>query len=270
MKHAWLVIAHNEWGILQRLISSLDAPDCDFYIHIDKKVRKLPALRAEKGRLTLLENRMDVRWGHVSIVQCELLLLETALARGGYDYYHIISGATLPLKPFSELDAFFDKQGGRSVLSGLRKDEAVQETLKMRRYSCFLRDFQSTNPFRKAASQWLWRACIAAQKKLGIEANRGKVFYKASQWLSLTEEAARYLCARKEPILKTYRRAFCGDEYFIPSELMASPLQERLINDDMYLFVKMNRASPDTYPLEKYDELTRSGYLFARKFSEKS
>ena len=270
MKHAWLIIAHNEWTVLQRLIDLLDDSRSDFYIHIDKKVRQLPALRAERGRLTLLENRMDVRWGHVSIVQCELLLLETALARGGYDYYHIISGATLPLKPFSELDAFFDKQGGRSVLSGLRKDEVVQETLKMRRYSCFLRDFQSANPFRKTASQWLWRACIAAQKMLGIEANRGKEFYKASQWLSLTEEAARYLLARKDQIRKTYRYAFCPDEYFIPSELVAGPLQERLVNEEKYLLVKMNRASPDTYPLEKYDELTWSGYLFARKFSEKS
>ena len=98
MTHAWLIIAHNEWGILQRLVSELDAPECDFYVHIDKKVKDLPLLKVEKGRLIMLENRVDVRWGSVSQIECELTLFEAAAANGPYDFYHIISGVTLPLK----------------------------------------------------------------------------------------------------------------------------------------------------------------------------
>ena len=32
MTHAWLIIAHNEFGILQRLVSLLDDAACDIYI----------------------------------------------------------------------------------------------------------------------------------------------------------------------------------------------------------------------------------------------
>ena len=75
MRHAWLIIAHNEFGILQQLISMLDDARSDFYVHIDKKVKQLPELHAEKGRLTILKKRIDVCWGTVSQIRTELLLL---------------------------------------------------------------------------------------------------------------------------------------------------------------------------------------------------
>ena len=80
MKHAWLVIAHNEFEILQMLIDALDHPESDIYVHIDKKVKELPVLHASKSKLQVLEKRLDVRWGSVSQIECELLLFETAKA----------------------------------------------------------------------------------------------------------------------------------------------------------------------------------------------
>ena len=63
MKQAWLVIAHNEFEILQMLIDALDHPGSDIYVHIDKKVKNIPRLRAGKSNLYVLERRLDVRWG---------------------------------------------------------------------------------------------------------------------------------------------------------------------------------------------------------------
>lgn len=97
------------------LIDALDHPESDIYVHIDKKVKELPVLHASKSKLQVLEKRLDVRWGSVSQIECELLLFETANEHGPYDYYHIISGVTLPLKPFSELDAFFQAAEGRRL-----------------------------------------------------------------------------------------------------------------------------------------------------------
>ena len=269
MTHAWLIIAHNEWGILQRLLSLLDAPECDFYVHIDKKVKELPQLKVEKGRLIMLENRLDVRWGSVLQIECELALFETAASQGAYDYYHIISGVTLPLKPLSELDAFFEAAGGKSVLTGLRQDEPYQETLKMRRYNFFLRNFQSTSRIKKGVSQFLWKSAIALQRVLHIEANRGKTFYKASNWVSLTEEAVQYLLGRKKEILRAYRYSFCGDEFFVPSELMASPLKNTIANEEKYLLHNIARSNAATYHLDEYSRLCGTDYIFARKFTGK-
>ena len=269
MTHAWLIIAHNEFGILQRLVSALDAPECDIYIHIDRKVHSLPDIRAERSRLTFLQDRVDVRWGAVSQIRCEYALFEAAAANGPYDYYHIISGTTLPLKPPSGIEAYFEILAGKSVFSGLCQDLPYQETLKVRRYNMFLRDYASPNAFRRRCSQFLWKSAIAIQRVLGIEANRGKAFYKASNWVSLTDEAVRYLLARKKEILKTYRYSFCGDEFFAPSELMASPLKDTLINDERYLLHSISRSNASIYRLDDYDALCGTDYLFARKFTEK-
>lgn len=39
-KHAYLIIAHNEFELLKLLVSQIDDVRNDIYIHIDKKVRK--------------------------------------------------------------------------------------------------------------------------------------------------------------------------------------------------------------------------------------
>lgn len=269
MTHAWLIIAHNEWGVLQRLVTMLDAPECAFFVHIDKKVKELPELHVTQGKLFMLEDRVDVRWGSVSQIQCELTLFEAAVAEGHHDYYHIISGTTLPLKSLSQVDVFFASNAGKNCFSGLGKDIQYQETLKVRRYNLFLRGYASRRPFFRQTSQFLWKSAIAMQRLLGIETNRGKSFFKASNWVSLTEEAVQYLLSRKKEILDTYRFSFCGDEFFVPSELMDSPLAHTVVNEENYLLHKISRSNADTYRLDDYDKLCQSPYLFARKFTER-
>lgn len=268
MTHAWLIIAHNEFGILQRLVSKLDDAACDIYIHFDKKLKSTPAVCVEKARLFVLSDRVDVRWGSVSQIKCELTLFEAAAKNGPYDYYHIISGTTLPLKPLNELDSFLLACDGKSVLTGLCQDTPYQETLKVRRYSLFLRNYTSPRRYLRALSQLGWKSAIAVQRLLHIEANRDKVFYKASNWLSLSEEAVQLLLRHRPAILKTYRWSFCGDEYFVPSELMASPLKDRIRNSDIYLKREIARDKAATFQLSDYPSLAESNYLFARKFTE--
>ena len=38
MKHAYLIVAHTDFKILERLLDLLDYPGNDIYVHIDKKV----------------------------------------------------------------------------------------------------------------------------------------------------------------------------------------------------------------------------------------
>ena len=37
MKHAYLIIAHNEWEILHTLLTMLDDERNDIYLHIDRR-----------------------------------------------------------------------------------------------------------------------------------------------------------------------------------------------------------------------------------------
>lgn len=267
MKHAWLIIAHNEFEILQRLVSALDDERSAVFIHFDRKVRALPDIRGSKSHLTVLRERVDVRWGSFSQIECEIALLQAAALEGPYDYYHVISGTTLPLKPFEGIDAFFQTSAGKTILTGLCHDTPYQETLKVRRYNLFLRNYTSRHRFLRGASQFCWRCAIALQRLLHIESNRGRTFYKASNWLSMTEDAVQYILHRKDAIKKTYRWSFCGDEYFIPSELLASPLKDSVVNSDNYLYREIIRSTASTYQLDELPELAASGCLFARKFT---
>ena len=267
MTHAWLIIAHNEFGILQRLVTALDDARSDFFIHFDKKVEQIPEIWTHHSQVLILDNRVDVRWGSVSQIECEMVLFETAAKKGPYDYYHIISGTTLPLKSMEEIVAYFVKSAGKSVLTGLCQDQPYQEKLKVRSYNIFLKYYTASSSFIRATSQFLWKSAIAAQRILGIETNRGKVFYKASNWLSLTEEALHDILSRKQAVLRTYRWSFCGDEYFVPSELMASPLKHRIINSDDYLHREIARSTAAMYNLDELPTLMATGCLFARKFS---
>ena len=267
MSNAWLIIAHNEFGILQQLLSQLDAPECDFFVHIDKKVKSLPHLKVERGRLFLLEKRIDVRWGHVSQIETELHLLETALDKGRYEHYHIISGTHLPLKPISAILAFFEKHAGEEVLRLWTPNEGDAD-FKLRRYHFPIRNFKSVNSFRRTVCQFTWRCVIGIQRVLGIRHFKDHVFFKSDNWMSFTPKAAEYLVSRKKEILKKYRWSFCADEYFAATELKEAVNIFKLYDCRHFLFVDFIDGIPRTLFLDEIPELRKTEYLFARKFSE--
>lgn len=116
MRNAWLIIAHNEFAVLQQLISLLDNERSDFFVHIDAKVREFPPLTVEKSRIFILDKRMDVRWGSVSQIETELVLMNFAKQKGPYSHYHILSGIHLPLKPIEGLLQLYDDHQGEEVM----------------------------------------------------------------------------------------------------------------------------------------------------------
>ena len=68
--------------------------------------------------------------------------------------------------------------------------------------------------------------------------------------------------------MRTYRYTFCGDEYFVPTELMSSPLKDSLVSDERYLLHNIERSNASVYHLSELEGLCKTEYLFARKFTE--
>ena len=99
-KHAYLIMAHNEFDMLRRLLKELDDPRNDIYLHIDKKAKGFDfnILRnSVKHSQLILIPGMNIYWGTISQVKCELRLMQAA-AKGQYHYYHLLSGSDFPLK----------------------------------------------------------------------------------------------------------------------------------------------------------------------------
>ena len=248
MRHAWLIIAHNEFTVLQRLVAALDHPRSDIYVHIDRKVEQMPSLQVAQGRLFLLEQRMDVRWGSISQIAVELLLLETAL------------------RPVDTLMAFYDAHPVESLARFWPKDEGDAD-FKLRRYHFPLRHYKCGSPLQRRICQRTWQAVIKVQKVLGIRHLKQKKFVKTDNWISLAEPACRYLVAEKASILHTYRWSFCGDEYFAVSELLALPGRFRVTDCPDLLFVEFEGDTPKTFFLKDLPALQQKPFYWARKFT---
>ena len=84
-RHAYLILAHKNPGQLRKLIALLDDPRNDIFVHVDRKTPFRPedwTCMCRHSGLYFLDRRIRVNWGGVSIMRCELALLEAAAARG--------------------------------------------------------------------------------------------------------------------------------------------------------------------------------------------
>lgn len=117
-KHAYLIMAHTQFEVLRVLLGLLDYGENDIYLHIDKKVKNIDTGclydLVKEAKLKILDNRVNVKWGTFSQIECELRLLEEATKKK-HSYYHLMSGVDLPLKSQKEIHAFFERSGGQSI-----------------------------------------------------------------------------------------------------------------------------------------------------------
>ena len=252
MKQAYLIIAHNEFEVLRRLVAALDDERNDIFIHFDKKVSTLPEIRTERSGLHILENRVDVRWGTVSQIKAEYALFEAAGNAGVYSHYLLVSGTHFPLMENDGIEAFLKMHDGLNLLPYMEEANDYQVDMKMRRINVL-------------PGSLLWRGALRVQRMLGIRINKGGRFYNAGNWVCLSDGAVRYLIGRKKEILKKYRFSFCGDEFFVPTELMSSSLADSVVFSKELLKFEIGRSNARVYTAEDYDELMASGCLFARK-----
>jgi hypothetical protein len=268
MKHAYLIIAHNEFKVLEQLLIALDDNRNDIYIHIDKKVKEIPLLITQHAKLMILDHRLDVRWGHYSQIECEYALFEEAYySNNKYDRYHLISGTHLPLKNQDQMHAIFDSLANKEILRFMDTD--VNEIdMKLRRYHFFLRNFKNKNKKIERFNQFLWHLLLKLQSIFNIKKQGFQVTIKANNWISLTHQAVLLILNNKATILQKMRWTFCADEFFIPLLLQKNSNNFEMINYPNLLFNEFENSNPRILTIADYNFLIHSDYLFARKFSE--
>lgn len=268
MKHAYLILAHHEFELLQTLIDCLDDARNDIYVHIDKKVKLLPELHADKAKLTILERRIDIRWADYSMVEAEFALFDAAHNNGPYAYYHLLSGVDLPLKSQDYIHRFFEKHQGKEFIGYTLTEMTPEISRRMQRWHLFPRHFsRKRNVYSAFRSVFL-----RCQELLGIMRNRQTVFTKGSQWVSITEQMTEYFLNQETWAQKAFTHTFVPDECVMQTLCWNSPFKEKLYstasdgegcmrcigwkNDELY-----------DWSAADYETLIASPALFARKFN---
>ena len=227
-KHAYLIMAHHRPDLLRNLLSALDEDGNDVYLHIDKNsLNKMSpySFSMEHGHLTVIPS-LSIKWGHPSQVECALNLLETATRDGHHLYYHLLTGATYPLKSQDEIRAFFSDYRGTEFI-GFAERNCVERV----KYYWLFKDAIGTSKdskrkweFRLHRLQDLFR--IDLFKKYDMECKKGLAYW------SITDDLARYVLNQKKIILEMTRHSSCGDEIFMQTIAWNSPFRDRLYLKD--------------------------------------
>lgn len=273
MKHAYLILAHTEFEILKFLIASLDDARNHIFIHFDKKVDELPSLDVKNARLTYLTNRIDVRWGDVSVVEAELALFCEAYEFGEFYYYHLLSGVDMPLKSQDYIHEFFKKNNGKEFIGYYQGNIDNEIIRKVKKVHLFPKDFRYDGTLFSLVKKCIRAVFVKLQYLLSISRNESTNFKKGTQWVSITPKMIELIIKNKHEILDIYKNTYCSDEIFIQTLCWNSALRSNIYNieDEAIGCMRMiswKNGDMQEWKIEDYNLLMSSELLFARKFCE--
>lgn len=277
-RHAYLILAHTNFGQLRKLLELLDDPRNDIFVHVDGKADFDEAQwkdACRSSRLTFTDRRLKVHWGGVSIMRAELLLLKTATQAGPYDYYHLLSGMDLPIKDQDTIHAFFDAHGGTEFLNLWNFKKTTRS-----RFSYYTLFPEGAGYFLTNLANNIFKGL---QMAVGYRINRDVDFRFASQWFSITDALAHYVLSREDWLEKVFRHTNTCDEIFLATLVWNSEFRDRLyvkeatdeheINESNMRFIDWSRGEsirhPWTFRSGDWDLLMGVPHFWARKFDER-
>ena len=277
-KHAYLIIAHNEFHMLKKLLTELDDVRNDIYIHIDRKTKNVD----EKEISSWVSNsavffvpRIKIFWGHHSIMKCELNMLKMAV-KGNYHYYHLISGIDFPLKTQDEIHEFLEDENSEFIechSDGVYDDHFLYKIKFYYPLLRFVGKGHFDGPGKKLAFmrklvQKQWKLTVFQENHNFDRTKKYKdiTFYKGNQWFSITNDFAKYLVSKEKLIKKMSFWTNGPDEIIIPTIAKNSEFSSR-VKDISLRQIDWNRGNPYEYKLEDYNELISSKAFLARKIS---
>lgn len=271
MKHAYLILAHNNFYTLKVLLKLLDNENNDIYIHIDKKTRNVPKEEilsvVQKSNLHWV-TPIKTYWGHSSLVNAELKLIKTAILNGEYEYLHLISGVDLPLKKQSEIHKFFEDNKGKEFVGFSNLKNNYEDRVK---YYYWLQKYEKNSKIIAKLQEILTKF----QKILKVNRlkNSNINIQKGCQWVSITGDFAKYIIKQEKWIQKFFANTNCSDELLMQTILINSPFAKNIYNkNDEYKSclreIDWERGSPYVWKKEDKDILLSSNNIFARKFDE--
>ena len=208
MKHAYLIIAHNEPDILKLLVSVLDDERNDIYVHIDVKASfDGKDIKTEKSNLCLIQNRIDARWGDFSLIEVELALFGEAYKNGHYSYYHLLSGVDLPIKTQDYIHGYCQSHFGTEFIGFSQNVTAKELQWRSQHYFIFAKDFNNHSFIKRLLRAFF----IKIQMLVGYRRIQEEV-KKGSQWCSVTHEFVGFLLSHENYIRKYFNHTYCPDE----------------------------------------------------------
>ncbi|HSL93453.1 MAG TPA: beta-1,6-N-acetylglucosaminyltransferase [Bacillota bacterium] len=273
MRHAYLIMAHDNFYNLEKLLRLLDHPDSDICLHINQNVADFNqgywASMLDKANIAFAP-RVRVYPYTYTQVDGIVSLLQTA-TRSRHDYYHMLSGADLPIKPVREIDAFFEAHRGQEFVGFSRffPPDMVEQKHILQNY------YKHPNRTLARGARAINRVGLTAQKLCRVNRMRGFQgdVKKGWDWFSITHDAALHLLAEEPSFRRHFFGCYCPSEFFLQTILYNSTFRQNIYSLDhpaaaTRRFIDWERGQPYVFRLSDLASLRESPLLFARKFME--
>lgn len=213
-------------------------------------------------------NRKSVAWGGFSLTNCILELLKKS-TNYNYEYYHLLSGADLPLKKQDEIHKFFNENKGKNYISFddlANKNKIFLERIK---YYYFFQELIGRNKvsLKILILKSFNRISLLAQKILRVNRiNKYDFEFKKGEcWFSISNSLAKYIVSNEGIIKKISKNSFASDEIFLQTIAWNSSYRDTIVFD-CSRFIDWKRGSPYVFTDIDYQDLINSDCFWARKF----
>lgn len=290
MKIAYCISAFSDPTQLARLIRALDGEDCEFFVHIDRKVDVRPfaeACAAANVHFLGPQERVNVYWGTCSQVEFQMRMLRKALDYSPHiSHLFMLSGQDYPLWSNRRIRQTLEAQPTQEWLAGicLESDEVAERDKQMYRRQRPQTDFAWLSPQWNDRLSKLWRRVLKLTHRqqplhLTVEGRRWPLF-KGSDYFCLTRDLAAHVVgqwAAHAEIRRYFARSFAPSETCIHTIAFNSP---RFAPHCLLLrgaYPTLAALTPlhciDYVPvirvwrLDDMDRLLASGKMFGRKFT---
>lgn len=270
MRHAYLILAHTDYDLLQQLVELLDDARNDLYIHIDQKADYDGSeIHTRHSGLHVLPQRLNACWGDYSLVEVELLLFETAFQRGGYSYFHLLSGVDLPIQSQDNIHRYCEAHDGREFIGFSQNATPEELHWRSQHYFLYAKDFRSASIWKRGVRA----AFVRLQDLVGVRRSRWEI-KKGAQWCSVTSDFVGYLLAHRAEVRKAFRHTFCPDELVMQTLCWNSPFRDKACTeadefDACKRFIPWENGELRPVTLNDVQAMKQSDKWFARKFSSK-
>lgn len=277
MKVSFILLAHEAPEHLQPVIETLLASGSDVYIHHDAKApfdlrRDAAAWELERFPGQLFHaDRVHVSWGEWSIVQATLNCMRLAREQEyNTDYFMLLSGSCMPVKPIHTLESFLQKNNGIDFIEVVNAHQHrwITDGIQHERWE----QFHYINWREHPA---LFSVVLDMQKKLGIKRQLPLKHtpFMGSQWWCLratTVDPILTLIDKHPKLERFYHRTWVPDELFFQT-MVGNLIPADNIRTEILSRYKFNSwGVPRVYYDDDVAELLAETTYFARKISHRA
>lgn len=266
MRTAFIVLAHKQPAQLRRLLTRLQHPHIDCFVHIDAKCKIEDYAEAlSLPQVYTVTPRVKVTWAGWSIVQATLNAMEAVRNSGQkYTYITMLSGQDYVIKPVEYIYNALTQPNGKQYIGVISERELKPMMSKVQNYHFV----ESNFPGKYKLANLLTKILPARKTPFGLKIHSG------SGWWTLTQDCVNYILdyIRERPeLVRYFRRTWGSDEFIFQTILMGSPYKEAVTGYDLHYIDwgedrTKGKDHPKTLGMEDVEAMLKSDRLVARKF----